>query len=642
MFTLFTPQKTASIGLCEGAEEAVVLAARDLQRNLRALSGREDGFEVLCGEADIRIETVMDESESYVVTVDGDGVRIEGGDALGTVFGIYAFATKVLGIDPMYRLTDLFPTVRDSLSVEDVSFRSQARPIRYRGWFLNDEDLLTEFKSGGGVRHFDYKFYQTVMHPDVLDMILETALRHEINLIIPSSFVDIDNPDEEKLADASVRRGLYVTQHHVEPVGVSYFGAQNYMKKFGREGEVSFIANRAVMEEIWEYYVKKWAKYGDRVIWQLGLRGRADEAVWKRDKNVPMTSEGRGAIITDAIRTQYDMIRKTLGHEHFVSTATLWLEGAQLYGEGHLRLPESTIAIFSDVGFDQMWGEDFYRTQRREGCRYGVYYHVAFYSRGPHLAEGCDPRKMTYCYREALAMDSLTYSIVNVSNVRPLHYSASYNAALMADPEGTDYDAYAEDVHRRHFGEAATLVKSLRDRYYLAKAKVGEDILRARCATDNFYQHHYEDLAFPRCTADDGELWMCVRGLFRDKALVIQTYRRELERSEAAFSALLCDARAAEASIPAESLDYYRTFFQYQTEYMLCMTRWVLACYRLFEGAAKDRPHLEQMAVSHLERILEARKIEARGWWADWHAGEKKINVLQCIQMTHELAGGVS
>ena len=638
MLTLFDKNFTAAIGLETGAPEAVRLAARDLQRDLRELARRTDGFDLLFGAGDIHVATVGGEAESYTVTVSADGVRIEGGDTLGTVFGIYAFSTRVLGIDPMHRLNDLFPAPRDSLAAEDAVIRSAHRPIRFRGWFLNDEDLLTEFKSGGGVRHFDYKFYQTVMHPDVLDMILETALRHEINLMIPSSFVDIDNPDEEKLAAAVVRRGMYVTQHHVEPLGVSYFGAQNYFEKHGCEGDISFISNRGVMEEIWEYYARRWAKYGDRVIWQLGLRGRGDEAMWKRDKNAPLSPEDRGAVITDAIRTQYETVCRIVGHDRFLSTATLWLEGAELYGRGFLKLPHSTMPIFSDVGFDQMWGEDFFSTPRLSGVSYGVYYHVGFYSRGPHLAEGCDPRKMVYCYRLAREMGSLTYSIVNVSNVRPLQYGVSFNAALMADPVGTDYDAYAEQFHRRRFGNAADEVRAIRDAYYLAKADPGIEEMKRQFENDLFYFHDYGELPFVRFTADDGTLWRFAVRSLENRNTLTDASIGALEKSEMAFADLYERACDAESRIPPESLSYYRIFIKHQIEYMLCLTRWVIDCTKMTETKGEERVRLGERAVSHLERMIKARLVEAEGRWRGWLNGEKKLNFQAMIAKTQQFA----
>ena len=47
MFTLFNGSRTAAIGIGKNAAEAVVLAARDLQRDLRALSGQPCGFPIV-------------------------------------------------------------------------------------------------------------------------------------------------------------------------------------------------------------------------------------------------------------------------------------------------------------------------------------------------------------------------------------------------------------------------------------------------------------------------------------------------------------------------------------------------------------------------------------------------------------------
>ena len=202
---IFDKEYDIAIILEENTDEAIYLAAKDLQNNLRMLSGKKGGFDIVynnkgCG---IYIKTLpTEETEAYTVSVTSDSIFITGTDTLGTVYGIYAFATKCLNILPVYRLVDLFPKPTDVFELDQQSFTSLSHKIRFRGWFINDEDLLTEFKISGGYRNIDYPFYQNVMDTEVLDMILETALRLEINLIVPSSFVDIDNPDEEKLVEA--------------------------------------------------------------------------------------------------------------------------------------------------------------------------------------------------------------------------------------------------------------------------------------------------------------------------------------------------------------------------------------------------------------------------------------------------------
>ncbi len=631
---LFDRHNDCPIVLEKGADEAILLAARDLQQNLRRLAGNPHGFPITKkGETRaILIKTVPSaEREAYTVSVEESLVTITGTDTLGTVFGIYAFAKSCLGVLPIYRLTDLFPAERETLLLEEESFRSAKRETRFRGWFLNDEDLLTDWKISGGVRHIDYPFYKNVMDPAVLDIILETALRMEINLVIPSSFIDIDNPAEEALVSAVCRRGLYVSQHHVEPVGVSYFTADNYMKAHGHTDEkVSFLSNRSRMEEIWRYYIGKWAKYGDRVIWQLGLRGKADQSVWRADPTVPNGEAERGAIITDAINTQHTLIREALGKDDFHSTVTLWMEGAALYGKGHIRVPRGAIIIFCDIGLSQMFSSDFYVTERKKTDRYGIYYHVGYWSQGPHLAEGTDPFKMAFCYREASQKDSLYYAILNVSNVRPLHFSAWLSARLLQNPAAARPEALIQMQLEEIFGNDAERIAPLLTAYYATIADRGTDDLKYLCRRYEFDHYDHGSLPFVENPMTDGVLSNAIKKMamgqkehFTNNPTAFRTVLAEsLPRWEALYQ------RAEGIAVSERRALYFEQFLKFEIFYMMQMTKAALACYDL--TTAKDLTALENardIAVTALDSVLEKRKILERDGWEGWHRGEEKIGV---------------
>lgn len=641
---LFDRSCTIGILVDAAAPEPVRLAAADLQRDLRRLAGRDDGFALLPDGVDahaIHITTEAgDTPEGYTVRVGEEGVSITGTDTLGTVFGIYAFSTHCLGVLPLHRMIDCFPAARAAMTLAPRTVTSPVRRVRFRGWFLNDEDLLTDFRPGGGRRDIDYPFYENVMHTDVLDMALETALRLEINLVIPSSFVDIANPDEEKLVRAVCRRGLYISQHHVEPMGVSYFAADAYMKRHGAPDEaVSFVRNRARMEEIWRDYAARWAVWGDRVVWQFGLRGKADQSVWKADPSVPMSPAARGAIITDAIAVQHRIVSETLGRTDFPSTATLWMEGAELYGRGHLRIPDQTIVVFSDVGFSQLFGDDFYRVERGAGKHYGVYYHAGFWGEGPHLAEGCDLRKMAFSYREAWAKRSLDYSILNVSNIRPLHIAVWLNARLLADPAGTDSADAADAMLHDLFGDAAEQVKPLFWAYYDTIADLGSAELIDRCRRYEFCYHDYGPLDFPELPVTDGLLRSIGRRILDGRHYTVDDARfgEVLEASLARWEALSVRMDAAAPTLPADCRRYFAQFLQFETFYMLQMTRWLLACRTMMQAKdAAARGGACTAACAALTAILEARTILEQDSWAGWHNGEKKINVSGLLALTKQ------
>ncbi len=76
-------------------------------------------------------------------------VHLAGADMRGTVFAIYQFSQQFLGVDPMYFWTDNQPRKRASLTIP-ANFRQlfPAPVFRYRGFFINDEDLLTGWAPG--------------------------------------------------------------------------------------------------------------------------------------------------------------------------------------------------------------------------------------------------------------------------------------------------------------------------------------------------------------------------------------------------------------------------------------------------------------------------------------------------------------
>ena len=635
---LFDKKITARIHTAPELPESVLLAVWDLQQDLRKLSGRDVGFDIIHTQTAAPVICVAiepgAEPEAYTVDVQENAVQITGTDALGTIYGIYRFCEACLGIVPVCKLTDVFPKPKEELTLLPQRFASGKRTVRFRGWFLNDEDLLCDFQGGGGKREIDYPYYQTVMAPHVLDMILETALRLEMNLIIPGSFVDIDNPAEAALVQAVIRRGMYISQHHVEPVGVSYFSADKYMKKHGTPGEeVSFISNRSRMEEIWRYYIEKWAVYGDRVIWQLGLRGKGDRAIWKSDPNVPMDDASRGGIISDAMATQHRLISEILGHKNFYSTATLWTEGAALYRTGALQVPDNTVVVFSDVGYSQMYARNFNECPRNSATLYGVYYHVGFWMEGPHLAEGCDLRKLTDAYREAWRTGSLFYTILNVSNVRPLHFSTWYQAQLLRNLTEFDPERALDAQLKALYGKAAATVKPLMLAYYDTIAELGREELLDRYIKAT---HEYVDpgkVPYPEFPATDGHLRYTGIRLLKGQFYTVdeKRYREILHRSLSAWETLYSRVYDAEGAVPEENLLYFRQFLKFETFYMLQMTRWLLHCIDMVHTGKQSH---KAEACAALQEILTARKIVEKGYWNGWHEGDKKIGIYDLLAMT--------
>ncbi len=106
---------------------------------------------------------------------------LTGSDVRGTIYAIYQFSQQFLGVDPLYWWTDHPPAYRATVDVPSGFSETQAPAFRYRGFFINDEDLLTEWRSG---------------IPDGADISLETwnrifeaILRLKGNMVLPGTWI---------------------------------------------------------------------------------------------------------------------------------------------------------------------------------------------------------------------------------------------------------------------------------------------------------------------------------------------------------------------------------------------------------------------------------------------------------------------
>ncbi len=92
--------------------------------------------------------TTASDRESFAFSVATAGnkhvVCLAGADMRGTIYAIYQFSQSVLGVDPMYLWTDKQPAKRASIPLRaDFAHTFPSPVFKYRGFFPNDEDLLT-------------------------------------------------------------------------------------------------------------------------------------------------------------------------------------------------------------------------------------------------------------------------------------------------------------------------------------------------------------------------------------------------------------------------------------------------------------------------------------------------------------------
>lgn len=614
------------IGL-PSAPLAAQLAARDVATDFARVFASPA---VLCVTADApivaRIDAASDATpEGWTIDVTPERLTVRAADTLGLIYGLYAISERFLGVHPMSFWNDRTPEPRDRIDVPVQTLRSKPAAFRYRGWFVNDEDLLTGWRDGGLPRDLDYPYYQTVVHEDVIDRVVEALLRCGGNLVIPASFINILEPSERVLVERAVRRGLYVTQHHIEPLGVSYFSYEKYRRDRGEDQTFSYATQPQRVQEVWRVYAREWARVaGEQVVWQLGLRGRGDRPVWWHDKSI---GEGNaGAFISKALAEQMAIIREVDSRPMPPATMTLWDEGSQLMAERKLILPPGTIAVFSDRGASQTMQDDFYDVPREPDRNYGVYYHLAYWDSGPHLAQGVPPEKLQQVFAEILDKGDTAYAIVNVANVRENALGCTgIGQLLLQGREWTADRFYAEQLPE-------TLVPFQRSYFdAIVRLRLGkhEGIVQTQ-------DRHHRTLA-------DGESRKLIRHLIDmhrqgSTALIEHLYpegceslsdvANALQRAADAMGRVAHDAQQAVDKLPQRQREGFTFSLCVQARLMHGL---YLAAASLVR--ARNEPAQADNEIGRAIDAIEATPRDlapaATGQWMHWYRGETKMNLLQ-------------
>ena len=597
----------------------------DLRRDLSKVCDISSGLAEVLAEWTLSVShTDSLAPETFVLEITPQKrVEIQAPDELGAIYAVYEFTHRYLGIDPYWFWKEVEPLPMDGFSPAPERIESGVPTFRYRGLFINDEDLLGRWKTPCGERFLDWPkreetlktpsrieqyfyendlllFYTPVVAEDTMEMVYEVLLRMRANLVIPASFTDIFNKPEADMIRAAVRRGLYVSQHHVEPLGVSHFAYESWWGRQGKAPAFSYMTDADSMRACWQAYAEEWYRVaGDRIIWQVGLRGRGDRPLWNHD---PSAASHAGELISNALHDQMAIVRSVEARSDPLATLTLWFEGAELLQKGQLDIPKGVMQIFADHPKAQEMQEDFHAVKRREDVDYGLYYHVSVWPMGTHLVHGAPPEKIIRVVNDLVDRGDTAYAILNATNIREhvigmdcwfdqiwhARRESASDFLECAVPPGTAdaYRAFYDNIlelmpHWRFYdGGASVFIKQLLRRHTFG--------IRMEPDTRQFEEHRREE------------------------------FLQKLEASIAGMDALLASLKEKEAEIDPQYREFVHQNLVLQTHLLRGMYRCVLAL----------MPEKADFAAA-VDGIGEARtamKEAETGRWVGWYRGDTKVN----------------
>ncbi|WP_078544598.1 glycosyl hydrolase 115 family protein [Litchfieldia alkalitelluris] len=371
-------------------------------------------------------------AEQYTIHFSEDlsEMKVTAADELGIIYGILHVSEQHLGVDKFWFWNDCEPVSKEVVEIAPVPFLSEIPKVRYRGWFVNDEVLISVWK------------YED-SNEMVWEMVFEALLRCRGNMVIPGT--DIENPVYKNIA---INMGLWVTHHHAEPLGAQMF-ARVYPDK-----KASYVENKDLFQQLWKDAIIE--QKDAKIIWNIGFRGQGDRPFWVDDPTFD-TDEKRGALISEIMRDQYELISEY--QDDPICCVNLYGEVTELYKKGLLELPDGVIKIWADSGYGKMvtrrQGDHNPRVSslpsKNEIGPHGIYYHVTFYDLQASNHLTMLPNTTTFVNNElvqAFEHEMNDFLIVNCGNIRPHLYFLDAVSQIWHQGEINSVEFLSEYVSR--------------------------------------------------------------------------------------------------------------------------------------------------------------------------------------------------
>jgi hypothetical protein len=580
----------------------------------------------------------LEEPESFSISVARSeeksqpqrAILLVGADVRGTIYAIYQFSEEYLGVDPLYYWTDHEPVRRGQIELPASLNKQFPAPVfKYRGLFINDEDLLTGWAPGEAKDH-------TGISLEVWNKIFETILRLKGNMVTPGTWIFPDEP-QIKLAG---KRGLVLTQHHAIPLGLN-------VARWPKDVPYSYTSHPEILERAWKDAAAAYPS-DQEVLWTVGLRGLSDVSYAAFDPNVRGNDKALGELITKAIADQMQIVRSLRPDAKFITS--LWMEGARLMQQGYLKIPSEVSTVWPDTGYGYLQDKGLVTAGQ------GAYYHVAMMNFRANQLTEMVPVDLIYSELGRYIKAGAThYLLLNTSDIRPVPMSmkAVMNVAWQGVPrDAADSDQFYRQWSSEEFGtKAADRVAAVYKEYFATPAHLpGEE--PALKYGDQYYHTEARRFLLEHMVGaplyflpGQAPTWVTPR-VFSQPAEnstlpgLAEALKGEIQRcgeAEPRWDGLWGKAVSAEQLVSPERRAFYRAHVLTMIAIGRESNRALLLVAKAVQNAekgeiARARTGAEQ-ALQALDEIFKAETNAEYGKWKGWYRGDW----LTGIQRTREL-----
>jgi hypothetical protein len=429
-FSIVNNKETACIIVSENEWPGVIRAAKDLQNDIKMVSGqlpallsdRMAPMAIIIGTighskiidqlikgGKINTAAVSGNWEATLIEVVKNplpGVEqalvIAGSDKRGSIYGIYELSYQI-GVSPWHYWADV-PAKKSSVLYAIPGRHLNASPaVKYRGIFLNDEaPALSGWakKEFGG---FNHQFYEKVF---------ELILRLKGNYLWPAMWGSAFTDDDKMNPVLADEYGVVMGTSHHEPLTRAHDEWRRY-----KGGKWNYEQNPDQLRTFWETGLSRVADK-EQII-TVGMRGDGDE---------PMTTGTATALLEKIVEDQREIISK-VSKKPASETPQLWAlyKEVQDYYDQGMRVPDDVTLLLCDDN----WGNirrlpALDKTQRKGG--YGIYYHFDYVG-GPRNYKWINTNPIQKIWEQmnlAYQHNANQIWIVNVGDLKPVEFPIEF------------------------------------------------------------------------------------------------------------------------------------------------------------------------------------------------------------------------
>ncbi len=404
---------------------------------------------VIVNRASKAIKVPVDKSreltgfESHRVYADlkNNRIYLEGYDLRGTIYAIYTFSEKILGIPPLHYWASWIPVKMNSISVPaNTDFYFKSPQVRYRAFLTNDEDYFTPWRKAADGNE---------------NIWLETVLRLKLNTVETSNTVQ----PGYKMSAGAYRindYGLVLTSHHTNGLNTSFNSWDSYWKEVRKvEPPKLLLSNEQAIRDFFKYNAETVQKSGIENLWTLAFRGKGDQPFWSVFEDAPVGDKERADVINKMLQIQLDDIKEVSGNPNPYVRLTFYDELASLMSKGYLKPPvsENIIWTYCSGRRDHYPYDDIVNFDTSKPVKLGYYMNFQFTSTGAHVAPAEGPWKMEFNYRFVNSKSPLYFSVINAGNIREFVLEISANAKMLWDFDNYNSDQFVLDYSRQYYSE---------------------------------------------------------------------------------------------------------------------------------------------------------------------------------------------